>query len=484
MRVMSLYVLVLPILRFLFFVYFSFICLFSLSIVARSETLKDALESAYLSSPILNGARATNRATAAGLESAYSGYRPRISFSSSYVMSDSQGRLNNAAMNNPLVDTSDDSRSHVFRLSQNLFNGFRTSHEVASVRSSISADAESLRAAEQDVFLSVVQAYTSVLRTRELLKLRNQNIAFLEEQTRSARARLGVGNATRTDVAQAESQLELARAQRAASLASFISAQSNYRLVVGTDPDFLEWPSPLNANGSSSLLPATLDAAISRTLASHPMLQSAHHNLSARRSEHSAIKSAIFPSLDLVASSTRSETERGTFLSSEDQRITFNLSVPLYQGGQVGSALRRQRALVSRQQSNIDQARLQLRSFVVSVWSSLDAANANYNASVKQLDAAKLALDGVMREHEVGDRTQLDILDAQSFVLRAEESVLSSRASRVNASYELLSAVGGLNAANLSLGVPVINPAVPRRRLLGIDLGALSGVSRSKDIDK
>ena len=91
------------------------------------------------------------------------------------------------------------------------------------------------------------------------------------------------------------------------------------------------------------------------------------------------------------------------------------------------------------------------------------------------VDAAKLALAGVIEERDVGLRTQLDVLDAQNAVLRAEEAVLSSRANRVLAGYSLVASIGRLNSETLDLNVEHYDPAANLKfgsglkKLFGVD---------------
>ena len=431
-----------------------FLLFFLLSFPLRAESLSDALSSAYIDNPVLNGARASNRVIAEGVSQAYAGYLPTVSLRGDYDLTERES----VATNGSLSSDSYKSRSYSIHLVQNILDGRRTTHNVRSARSALSADGANLSSVEQDTLLSAVSSYLGVVEAKDLVRLRRRNLSFLEEQTRSGRARLEVGEATLTDVLQSEAQLSLAQAQLSASISSLAIARAQYRLVIGHDPKKLSWPSPLSTSGSVSL-PDSLVAGLELSLTNHPLLTSALHRLESAESDERSLRGRLYPSLDLRASgSRRYDGSISSIRNRDTQEIMFDLSIPLYQGGRALSALRGQKNVVTQHKLAVDQVRLQLHSLVISAWFRLSTARTNYTANAEQLKASKLALEGVIKERDVGRRTQLDVLDAQSAVLRAEEFVLSSRSMRVLSGYELLASTGGLTARNLSLPVDIIEP--------------------------
>ena len=438
-----------------------FLSFIFLSFPLRAESLTDALSSAYVYNPVLNGARASNRVIAEGISQAYADYLPTVSLRGDYDLTDRK----NVSINGSSVRDSYKSRSYSVQLVQNILNGRRTTHNVRSARSALSADGANLISSEQDTLLSAVGAYLDVVEAHDMVRLRRRNLSFLEEQTRSGRARLEVGEATLTDVLQSEAQLALAQAQLSASISSLAISRAQYNLVIGHDPDNLSWPSPLDTS-SPVPLPSSLVSALELSLSNHPLLTSALHRLESSESDTRSLRGGLFPTLDLRASgSRRYDGSSSSIRNTSSQEVMFDLSIPLYQGGKALSALRGQKNIVTQHKLAVDQVRLQLHSLVISAWFRLSSARTNYTANAEQLKASKLALEGVIKERDVGRRTQLDVLDAQSAVLRAEEFVLSSRSMRVLSGYELLSSIGGLTALNLSLPVDIIEPLGSNKKL-------------------
>src|SRR5690606_8255535 len=90
---------------------------------------------------------------------------------------------------------------------QTIYDNNRTAAQDEAARAGAEAGEYELRNTEQNVLLSVVEAYMTVLSGRELLALRQENLNFFQAQLQSAQDRLEVGEGTRIDVAQAQARL-------------------------------------------------------------------------------------------------------------------------------------------------------------------------------------------------------------------------------------------------------------------------------------
>ena len=122
----------------------------------------------------------------------------------------------------------------------------------------------------------------------------------------------------------------------------------------------------------------------------------------------------------------------------------------------------------------VQSARNQVRAAVVSAWGVLQAARAQIRSDQAQVSANKVALDGVREENKVGQRTVLDVLDAEQVLLDSRVALVTTQRDVVVAAYALLSAVGKLNARTLALHVSVYDPTIHynnvRNRWFGINV--------------
>ena len=274
---------------------------------------------------------------------------------------------------------------------------------------------------------------------------------------RQTRDRFNVGEVTRTDVAQAESRLAAGRSQVLTAEANYKASVATYRQVIGTDPRNLTPGTPVDR-----FSPHTLPAAVSTATASHPSVTMAQYNVDAATLAVKVAEGQLYPTLSVQGSFTQSwlSTQALSIMNQYDASLLGTLSVPIYQGGAEYSAIRQAKETLGKTRLDLDTARDAVRQNVVQSWGQLDAAKSNIDATTSQVQAAEIALNGVREEARVGQRTTLDVLNAQQELVNARVALVTAQRDRVVASYTLLAAVGGLYPEVLGLRVPVYDAQV------------------------
>jgi len=421
-------------------------CLIVAAAQSRAETLDSALVKAYGNNPQLNAQRASLRATDEGVSKAQSGYRPKIQASTDIGAQYFNYRAPNPVFGQPgnptrtLISSFNNvPRGAQAQLTQTLFDSGATSNSVRQAESLVLAGRETLRNTEEVVLFSGAQAYMNVLRDTATLNLQKSNVDVLEEQLRQTRDRFNVGEVTRTDVAQAESRLEGARSQVSAAEANLKGSIASYRQIIGVEPKTLAPGRPVDR-----LLPPNLDTAVRIAIAGNPQVVSAFHNVDAAEFQVKIAEAALGPNVSLSALAQ----QRYDFQLSNDQRTTAQvmatLTVPIYQGGAEYSAIRTAKEQLGAQRLAADQARDQVRQAMIANWSNLDASKAQILAAQAQISASEVALNGVREEAKVGQRTTLDVLNAQQDLLNARVALVTAQHDRVVNSYAVLQQMGRL----------------------------------------
>lgn len=411
---------------------------------ARSETLNSALVLTYANNPTLNAQRAQLRAVDEGVPQALSGYRPVVGATASAGLS----TLNTLGASANLVP-----RSVGISIEQPLFSGFRTQNSVKQAESSVLAGREALRSTEQDVFLDAINAYTLVIQTQEVLVLRQQNIAFLQEQVRAATDRLKVGEGTRTDLAQTQASLSAGQTELDVAQSDLNSAKAVYLQVIGVPPRNLVQPVFNN-----KLLPKSVNGAIDIGLKNHPAILSASYNVDTAAFNVKVIEGQLLPSLTLNGTAQHTDDSSASVPWANSASLTANLTVPIYEGGVVYSQARQAKEVLGQRRIQLDGARDSVRSAVDSAWGQVVAARAAIVSANDQIRANELALAGVIEEQKVGQRTTLDVLNQQQYLINARLSLVVAERSQIDAAYALVSAMGGLSADRLGLSVATYNP--------------------------
>jgi outer membrane protein len=422
-------------------------------LAASAETITGALAKAYQYNSQLNSARAGTRVTDEGVAIAKSGYRPTIKGSASIDYTSSHANRLGQTLN---ITTG----NFGVEIDQTLFDGFQTKNNVAAAEAQVSASQESLRNTEENILFNAASAYMDVIRDRQVAVLTEQNLQFLTEQARAARSRFEVGEGTRTDVAQADASRATAVAQLSAARATALASAATYHQIVGDEPGKLRAPAPV-----AKLLPASLDSAFTIAAAEHPAILATEHLVDAAAFSVKSAEGALLPQLTASAgvSSQYRNTTPGAFASSSEgttnsANIGATLTVPIYSGGRTSALVRQSKESLSQARIEVDVNRDKVRQAVASAWTQYTAARESVDANRQVIAAAQLALNGVIEERNVGQRTTLDVLNAQNAVITAKINQASSERDVVVASYAILSAIGRLSAERLGLQVATYKP--------------------------
>ena len=426
---------------------------------ASADTLEWALVQAYQNNPSLNAQRAALRAVDENVPRALSGYRPKLSVTAFNYFRQLNKTVNQQTFPNQPIYSSigEDLGTRQFgaTATETLFNGFQTANRTRQAESQVMGARETLRVTEQQVLLDAATAYMNLLRDQAILDLNRRNVEVLTEQLKQTRDRFNVGEVTRTDVAQAESRLAAGRSQLLLAQSNYITSQANYRRVIGVNPGRLDPGTPVDR-----LSPAILSRAITEGETQSPSVLAAAYGVDVAELAVKISEGALYPNLGLTAAYTQSYDTQPQSLRQTNVTILGQLTVPLYQGGAEYSAIRQNKETVGQQRLNLDVNRDQARATVVQSWGQLDAAKAQIEATTAQVNAAEIALNGVREEARVGQRTTLDVLNAQQELVNARVALVTAQHDRIVASYTLLAAVGGLSMQRLGLNVMVYDPQV------------------------
>jgi outer membrane protein len=430
---------------------------------ASADTLKGALTQAYQNNPQLNAQRASVRATDETVPQALSGYRPRVSLTASageqYVDSHTK-TFTTTATGRPTTIYGQTSgalgvQTYGGTITQTLLNGFGTASRTRQAEQLVSAARETLRLTEQTVLLNAATAYMNLIRDAAILQLQRSNVEVLQEQLRQTRDRFTAGEVTRTDVAQSESRLASARATMLTAESNYVTSKSTYRQVIGVEPGTLAPASPVD-----TLSPRSLQAAVEEARARHPSVTTAMFNVDAAVFQVKIAESSLYPSLNVVGSAQQSYGTLLTTTQSFTGSVLGQLTIPVYQGGTEYATIRQAKETLGQRRIDLDTARDQSQQTLTQSWGQLEAAKAQIQATTTQVNAAEIALNGVREEARVGQRTTLDVLNAQQELVNARVSLVTAQRDRVVASYSLLAAAGRLSPEVLTLEVPVYDPKV------------------------
>jgi outer membrane protein len=429
---------------------------------AFAQSLEAALAYAYANNPQLNAQRASVRATDENVPRELAGYRPRISVSGSVgtqSLSTTTREISSTTRNAPATYFAQSGMNTPHgagaTLTQNLFNGFQTTNKTRQAESQVLAARETLRNIEQQVLLAAATAYMNLLRDAGILELQRSNVEVLGEQLRQAKQRLEQGNVTQTDVSQSEARLAVGRTQLFAAEAAYETSKAQFRQVIGLEPGRLLPASPVDR-----FSPNTLGAAVAAGTAQHPDVTTAQFNVDIALLQVKVFEGELYPVVTVQGKVQKNYESALNSLDTYQGSVLGQIEMPIYMGGSEYAKIRQAKETHGQRQLDFNLARDRARVAVVQAWALLEAAKNAIESTRSQVRSAEAALNGVREEARLGQRTTLDVLNAQQELVSARISLVTAQRDRLVNSYGVLAAVGRLSPQVLGLKVETYDPSV------------------------
>jgi len=424
---------------------------------AHAETLADAITAAYQSNPNIQAQRAAMRALDENYTQARAAYGLQASaqFSEGYGYAKGpQTRTQFGQTSTPYEDAIGSSSD--LSISQALYTNGRYAARLKGVEAQIDAARENLRRIEMDLLVRVTNAYVSVRRDREVLRIAEGGEAFLRKQLQDTEDRYSVRQVTLTDVQQAKARLASAQTQLANARAQLNVTIASYASLVGHLPDNLE-PEP-DIDG----LPATLDEAFNQAEESNPSLNAALFTEKASR-----LGVAEARAQRLFSVSARADYRNGPYqpysAKHQNRSDTINagitLTQPLFSAGQLSSQVRQSIEENNRDKLLIDDARRNMVLSVSQYWDQLVAARKSLVSQEEEMKANTIAFYGVREEERFALRSTIEVLNAQAELQNAQIGFVRGRANEYVGRVQLLAQVGTLEVGDLAPGVASYDPS-------------------------
>ena len=429
------------------------ICIGIAANAAWAESLPEALAKAYQSNPQLNAERARQRATDENVPQALAGYRPQIVAGLGAGLQ----AVRDLLPGNTVQSATLKPWTIGLTVTQTLFNGFKTANSVRVAELQVQAGREALRNVGQGVLLDAATVYTNVLANQSLVEAQRANVAFLQETLGIVQKRLNAGEVTPTDTAQAEARLSRGRADLNAAEVSLAVSQATYTQVIGNSPSQLR-----PAETVDRYLPRSRDEATEFAFRQHPAVMAASFDVDVASTTIRVAESSLLPTITLQGSVSRSRDSDPTLGSfgTDQASILGQMNAPIYDGGTGASQTRQAKELAAQSRLVLDVVRSQARTAAIGAWAANEGAKIAVAASESEVRAATVALQGVQREAQGGQRTTLDVLNSQQDLILAKARLIGAQRERVIASYAVVSAIGRLDVKTLALNTPDYLPEV------------------------
>lgn len=418
---------------------------------AGAMSLEEAVQIAIDTNPQVGAASSNRRAITSELRQARSFYLPQLDVTAEIGPS----RINDTTTRAGIGDGGTTTTREVYQatLSQRLFDGFETDSQVAREKARIRSAAYSVYDTAEFLALDTANQYFEVLRQRRLLEIAQNNVDVHEEILGLVRDRLERGAGSTADVAQTQARLYQAQSTVTQREQELQDAIARFRRFVGQPPGSLEEPAaPDNA------LPANERAALEVAIDNNPQIRSRQADVEAAEAEIDVAKSDYYPNVNLEASSIYRDGTDGTEAYEKEHRVMLQLQWNLYSGGRDTSEHTEAVERASEARNQRMQAMREVREQLQRSWNALRAARRRVDELQRTVDANLETRDAYRDQFQVGQRTLLDVLDAENELFTARGQLVTEKINRKFAKYRIIALTGNLMP---TLGVQPPQTAAP-----------------------
>lgn len=401
-----------------------------------AESLDQALAQAYESNPALLAARTELRRADEQVAIANGAWRPSagVTAGGGYIKS-LEEQQDQAASQTQFSTTDGPAAVLQLRARQPVYN-FYNGPRVRQAAEAMQAQRARLIDVEQDVLLRAATAYLDMVRAQEALRFSVNYEQSLRRSLALAQRRFDMGLVRRSAVAEADSRLAAAVADRIRAEGGLVLARDTYRQVIGSEPQ----------NTSMPTMPPDLPTSVEEVLvgaASAPSVQAAEF---AERAAAEGVDFSVgqkLPDFYLQAQ-----------LDARQAAILGLMDLPLYSGIQ-DAQTRAAKELVRQRRYEMEAQRRETRRAALAAWQNLQTARGTLDAFQAQSKASDLAVEGIEREYALGERVFSDLLNNQLEGFRARLSTLGAEEQLRLAAYQVLAAMGRFTARTLRLDAAI-----------------------------
>lgn len=413
---------------------------------------KTAYEAALQHDATILAERAAAQAAQERLPQALSQLRPSLSLSAGQNRNHLESQTANMLGQRSVSERYYDSNNAALQLRQPLYRPAILA-QIKQARAQVQDADAVLDVKENDLLERVAQAYFDALLGQVQLDLASAQKTAFAAQLQSAQKGFAAGVGMRTDVDEAQARMDLAHAQVLQAQQALDLARRRLALLLGVPVAQLVQLADLDTQrfAPSAPVPTSAEQWIALAEESSPQLQALRARLRAAQAEVDKAQAGHKPTLDVVATVSRSDSDSVTSINTvyKQKYVGVQLNVPLYSGGYVSSTVRQALAEVQRMQQTLEAAQRDLSNQVYEQFSAMTEGVLRIAALEQAVRSAQQALLSSQKSLQAGARTTVDVLNAEQQLTVAQRDLAQARYGYVLAHLKLQMLAGQERMANV-----------------------------------
>lgn len=421
--------------------------------LASAQTLEEALAIAYENNNSLKASREELKAVDENMMQALSRFLPKVQ---------AQKTNTDISQRNTTTAPRDEGGSNIgtvnaegiasaLVIKQNLFNGGADVATLEKAKHNIEQQRAALKRNEQQVLLSVVQAYANVAASQEQLKLAENRVEAAKKLYEFDEEKFKAGEVTKSIVAKTKANLAMAMSNRIQHQGALEAAKAKYLSLVTVAPDGVTMPS------INIIVPSTLDDAMKIALDNNPEIVIARKQQKAAEKDVSIAKAALLPSAN-ISQNWQNNKQNSLTTNTLASTTSIDVIVPIFNGGADWSGIRQSKRKAQSYNYNVLNVTQEVVGNTTKAWSDYESKKASMSAMEDQKDFAKLSYESMLEEQKAGLRSSIDVINQQNNYFDADSQLVEARAQNVIYRYALKAAIGEMTAQGLNLKVTTFDP--------------------------
>lgn len=322
-------------------------------------------------------------------------------------------------------------------LTQNLFNGFATTSEVARQKATVNSRAWTVLNTSEGTALTTVQTYIGVLMRQKMVALAEENLKNHERVFDQIKLRTEQGVGRQADYEQAEARLAQARNNLLTEQTNLEDAKANYQSVTGSEPVDLAVPMKFP-------VPDSLEQAKRDMLENSPLLKQAAADVEATRQQYEAQKSRFYPNVNMELGRTMDNNIDGTRGHSQEWQAMVRMRYNLYNGGSDKATLTSYAYKMKEAEDVRNNALRQLNEELRLSWNALQNAEKQVPVAKEYAERSMTVRTAYQEQFSLGDRTLLDMLDSENEVFTAQRRYVEMQFTEMFSTYRISARTGML----------------------------------------
>lgn len=379
------------------------------------SSIHQAIEHAALNNPSILASWHAFEAANQGVRVAKGGYLPSV---------DLNGEIGTERIEDTqnFKDTFDTS-SVRFTITQMLFDGFATKHEVAKQGFIKLARYYDFKQASEEVALETAQAYLDVQRYRKLVNLAQENLDQHRSYHRDIEERVNSGVGRGVDLEQASARLALAESNLLTEITNLHDVSTRFYRLVGLFPaDNIQ-----AVDITKSLIPANRTEALEQAFSSNPQLNASIENIRASQAETRVRNSPMMPRFDLRFRKQIDDNDRGISGQYDEEAIELVMTYNLYRGGSDKARKRQASYLFFEAMENRERICRDVRQTVSIAYNDIESQQRLIGFLERNARSISKARSAYKKQFDIGQRTLLDLLDTENEYFEVRRTLTNAK---------------------------------------------------------